>query len=113
MSELKKRTESAYSGRNMTQRGWLMLLSLYMLALVGLGLACEPAEAIRPGLLRILQSQSVLVSDYIEIGGISAALVNAGLVGMAGLLLAYLKCWRLSSALLWLLSVGLSVHYWG
>jgi len=91
MSQLKKRTESAQWGRNMTQHGWLILLSLYMLALVGLGLACEPVEAILSGLSRILQSQSVLISDYMEIGGIGAALVNAGLVGMAGLLLAYLN----------------------
>jgi len=62
-----------------------------MLALMALGLVCEPGEAILPGLLRIFQSQSVLLSDYIEIGGIGAALVNAGLVGMAGLLLAYLN----------------------
>lgn len=75
----------------MTQRGWFVLLSLYMLALLGLGLVCGPLEAILPGLLCILQSQSVLLSDYLAIGGIGAALVNAGLVGMAGLLLAYLN----------------------
>ncbi|MBC8446232.1 MAG: DUF1576 domain-containing protein [Chloroflexi bacterium] len=76
-------------GRNVTQRGWLLLLGLYMLALLGLGLACEPVGAILPGLLRIFQSPGLLLSDYLEIGGLGAALVNAGLVGMAGLLLAY------------------------
>jgi len=91
VSQLKKRTESVHRGRNVTQHGWLVLLSLYMLTLVGFGLACESVEAILPGLLRIFRSQSVLISDYMEIGGIGAALVNAGLVGMTGLLLAYLN----------------------
>ncbi|MDY7040658.1 MAG: DUF1576 domain-containing protein [Chloroflexota bacterium] len=91
MSQQKKGIESTHLGRSMTQRGWFVLLSLYILALPGLGLAYGPLEAILPGLLRILQSQSVLLSDYLEIGGIGAALVNAGLVGMAGLLLAYLN----------------------
>ncbi|MDY7078681.1 MAG: DUF1576 domain-containing protein [Chloroflexota bacterium] len=80
-----------HANRSLTQRGWFILLGLYMLALTGLGLACEPGKTILPGLLRIFQSQSVLLSDYIEIGGIGAALVNAGLVGVAGLLLAYLN----------------------
>jgi len=91
MSQQKKRIEPAHLGQSITQRGWFVLLSLYVLALLGLGLVYEPPEAILSGLLRIFQSQSVLLSDYVEIGGIGAALVNAGLVGMAGLLLAYLN----------------------
>ncbi|MDY6875369.1 MAG: DUF1576 domain-containing protein [Chloroflexota bacterium] len=92
MSQQKQKAGVVYhSNRSMTQRGWFILLGLYTLALLGLGLAYEPEEAILPGLLRIFQSQSVLLSDYIEIGGIRAALVNAGLVGMTGLLLAYLN----------------------
>ncbi|MBN1259302.1 MAG: DUF1576 domain-containing protein [Anaerolineae bacterium] len=72
----------------MTQRGWLALLAGYMLVLIVWGVARDPG-AVWSGLLRIAQSPGMLVSDYIVIGGLGAALVNAGLVGLAGLLLAY------------------------
>jgi hypothetical protein len=76
-------------GRELTQRAWLGLLALYMLALVAFGLLYEPLPAIWSGWGRILQAPGMLVSDYLEIGGIGAAMVNAGLVGMAGLVLVY------------------------
>jgi hypothetical protein len=72
---------------SLTQRNWLILLTVYMLALVGLGVAVEPRPELWAGLVRILQSPGVLVSDYAQIGGLGAAMVNAGLVGLAGLLL--------------------------
>jgi hypothetical protein len=78
-------------GRDLTQRGWLVLLALYMIGLVAFGLVYQPGSNVLAGLLRIFQSPGVLVSDYVEIGGLGAAFVNAGLVGMSGLLLAYLN----------------------
>ena len=101
MNQQKNRAEVAgHSTRSVTRRGRFILLGLYMLTLVALGLACEPVTAIWPALQRIFQSQSVLISDYLEIGGIGAALVNAGLVGMAGLLLAYLNGVHLSGPII-------------
>ena len=75
-------------GKELSQRGWLILLSLYLLAMVAFGVAVEPRRSLLTGWLDILQSSGVLVSDYVEIGGLGAALVNAGLVGLMGLLLA-------------------------
>ncbi len=101
MNQQKNRAGVAgHSTRSVTQRDCFILLGLYMLTLVALGLACEPVTAIWPGLQRIFQSQSVLVSDYLEIGGIGAALVNAGLVGLAGLLLAYFNGVHLSGPII-------------
>lgn len=101
MNQQKNRAGVAgHSTRSVTQRDCFILLGLYMLTLMALGLACEPVTAIWPGLQRIFQSQSVLVSDYLEIGGIGAALVNAGLVGMAGLLLAYFNGAHLSGPII-------------
>ena len=71
----------------MTQRGWLVLLTVYMLALVGFGVAYGPGGELWSGLLRIVQSPGVLVSDYAQIGGLGPAMVNAGLVGLGGLFL--------------------------
>jgi len=81
----------ATRGRELTQRAWLILLALYMLALVAFGLLYEPLPVIGSGWGRILQTPGMLVSDYLEIGGLGAAMVNAGLVGLAGLLLVYLN----------------------
>jgi hypothetical protein len=80
---------SLVSGREMTQRGWLVLLIVYVLAPVAFGLAVEPWASIWAGWKQVLTSPGALLSDYVEIGGLGAALVNAGLVGLAGLLLVY------------------------
>ncbi|MBN1640897.1 MAG: DUF1576 domain-containing protein [Anaerolineae bacterium] len=77
--------------RRLTQRGWFFLLGAYVLALAAFGLACDPPATVWEGLLRIVQTPGVLVSDYAAIGGLGAALVNAGLVGLAGLLLVQLS----------------------
>ncbi|MBN1937446.1 MAG: DUF1576 domain-containing protein [Anaerolineae bacterium] len=75
--------------RPLRQRGWLALLSGYMLVLIVLGLAIESPSAIWRGLLDIWASPGLLLSDYLVIGGVGAALVNAGVVGLSGLLLSY------------------------
>jgi hypothetical protein len=72
----------------LSERGWLFLLIGYMLILIAWGVLHNPA-AIPAGLLRIAQSPGILVSDYVAIGGLGAAFVNAGVVGLMGLLLAY------------------------
>jgi hypothetical protein len=59
-----------------------------MLAMVLWGAVLEPRRSLLGGWLDILQSPGMLVSDYVEIGGLGAALVNGGLVGLMGLLLA-------------------------
>ena len=87
MSERNQR-QSIPSGGVLTPRGWLILLIGYMLALIAFGIALEPSGALWDGLLRIVQAPGVLVSDYADIGGLGPALVNAGLVGLGGLLLA-------------------------
>ncbi len=72
---------------DLTQRGWLALLTAYVLALPVGGLLWEHPAVVGAGLLRILTSPGILISDYVLIGGPGAALVNAGLVGLCGLLL--------------------------
>jgi len=62
-----------------------------MVVMVVFGLFYEPLPSIWSGWQRILKTPGMLVSDYLEIGGLGAAMVNAGLVGLTGLLLAYLN----------------------
>jgi hypothetical protein len=75
------------AGRGLSQQAWLRLLVAYMLALVGFGIVYGWREGIWGGLLRILQAPGILLSDYAALGGLGAAMVNAGLVGLAGIAL--------------------------
>ncbi len=68
----------------------LALLALFPLAFVIAGFALDTPQAIGQGLLRILSSRDTLVTDYMGLGGIGAALVQAGVLT----LLALLVYWR-------------------
>jgi hypothetical protein len=63
------------------------------LAFVLFGLAVSGAEATWEGLGRILFARDTLITDYVELGGVGAAFVNAG-----GLTLIAVAIYRLSGA---------------
>lgn len=65
----------------------LALLGLLMI-LAGLCAGGGPG-GVGEGLRRILVSQDVLITDYVAVGGLGAALVNAGLVELISVLLLY------------------------
>ncbi|HHV78860.1 MAG TPA: DUF1576 domain-containing protein [Firmicutes bacterium] len=65
------------------------VLTAYMLVFVLAGVILDP-QGIPRGIASIVSSPSVLISDYMVIGGLGAAMVNAGLVGLAGVLLVVL-----------------------
>ncbi|NSW53392.1 MAG: DUF1576 domain-containing protein [Anaerolineae bacterium] len=76
------------------------LVLVFGLALLGLSLAVSsPAEIIR-GEWQILTSRSILVTDYIALGGLGAAFFNAGLVSLMGLAAAWLVKARFNGYLL-------------
>ncbi len=82
------RSEAGVRAGDLSQRQWFALLAGYMLAPIVCGMLWERPATIWAGLLRIFTNQGILVSDYVLIGGPGAALVNAGLVGLCGLLVA-------------------------
>ncbi len=61
--------------------------SLFPALLLAAGLATAPPGEIARGLHAIITSPSVLLHDYLAIGGTAATLVNAGLCGAISLLL--------------------------
>ena len=65
---------------------WRMMLG-FAVFLLGAGLLLAQPGELLPGLLAIHRSPDVLISDYFVIGGMGTALVNAGLVTLASLLL--------------------------
>lgn len=74
----------------------LVILTIYHLALIVIGFLLSPIEEIKIGLLSILRSPSILITDYIAIGGLGATFINAGLVGLAGVVVAYLSGVKIS-----------------
>jgi hypothetical protein len=55
------------------------------LAFLALAFIVDRPQAVISGFLRIIQSRSILVTDYVEIGGIGAALMNVSIVGAASI----------------------------
>ena len=55
---------------------------VYSGALILLGLCWDGPITVLRGLFEIMTRQDLLITDYVEIAGVGAALVNAGLVTM-------------------------------
>jgi hypothetical protein len=73
----------------------LLIVALFPLAFVGFGLTLDTPQAIARGLLAIVNSRDTLITDYIGLGGIGAALVHAGL-----LTLLAIACYHLAGAII-------------
>lgn len=58
----------------------LLIVSLFPLAFIGFGFFVDTPATILRGLASILTSRDTLITDYIGLGGIGAAFVNAGLL---------------------------------
>ncbi len=60
----------------------------------------EPPKDIFQGLINIVNSQSVLMTDYTVVGGLAATLVNAGLCGIIVLSIFYFEDMKLNGSLI-------------
>ena len=67
------------------------MILVYILALVLAGLIFDDPANILPGLQKIVLTQDVLITDYVEIAGPGAAFVNSALVTLISLGLLYLS----------------------
>jgi hypothetical protein len=66
-----------------------LLFAVYMLALVIAGLLWPREIPLTEQYRRILLSPGILISDFFEIGGISVALINSGLLGLMAVATVY------------------------
>ena len=71
--------------RPCTRERMLAILALFPLAFIAVAFVLEPPAALFDGLLAILRSRDTLTTDYMGLGGIGAALLNAGLLTLAAL----------------------------
>ena len=58
----------------------LRIVAFYALAFIIFGLSMSSPSQVFAGLVRILTTRDALITDYIGVGGIGAAFVNAGLL---------------------------------
>ena len=65
---------------------YLVMLSVFF-GFILFAFALEPPQQIFDGFMRILVSRSVLITDYIEVGGIGATLLNSAVVGTSAVLM--------------------------
>lgn len=79
--------------------GYRVML-IYCLALILSGFIFEPLPEVAVGSLRILLSPSQLLTDYMAIAGIGAALLNSGVVTLLTLVILFAKKIRLSGSIL-------------
>ena len=75
------------AGRRMTERGGYLFLAALPVLLLLTGVVIEPVAVTMPGLLRIITARSLLLSDYLAIGGVGATMINAGLCGLVSIVL--------------------------
>lgn len=78
----------------------LAILFIYQLALIVLGFFLSPIEEIKTGFIEILKSPSTLITDYITVGGLGATFINAGLVGIIGIIVAHLSRVKISGLII-------------
>ena len=72
------------------ERNAFLLLAAFPALLLLTGLVVEPPGTIGAGLLRIITSRSLLLNDYLAVGGTGAALINAGLCGLISVWLMFI-----------------------
>jgi hypothetical protein len=72
-----------------TRNQTLLIVALFPLAFLLFGLAVDPPETVFRGLVAILTSRDTLITDYIGLGGMGAAFVNAGLLTLMAVAVYY------------------------
>lgn len=66
------------------------IFTIYSLMFIIFGLVLDTPKEIIQGLYRIIIEPDVLITDYIEIGGIGAAFVNAGVIMLITIIILFL-----------------------
>lgn len=66
------------------------VITLFAASFVVFGFMAESPVMIAQGLLRIITEPAVLITDYISVGGIGAAFVNAGVLMLISIIMLFL-----------------------
>ena len=71
---------SATPGRSLSEGGLLLVVSSIAASFVVFGFVVSGPAAVFEGLIKIMFARDTLITDYVGVGGIGAAFVNAGLL---------------------------------
>lgn len=74
---------------NITNRHKYIILLIYALSFIAFGFLMDTPGNIYKGLYSIMISPDILITDYIEVGGIGACFVNSGIVTLASIVILY------------------------
>ncbi|MCL1848206.1 MAG: DUF1576 domain-containing protein, partial [Clostridiales bacterium] len=93
-------------------REFLEFLCISVFFVVVAFLFDKPAD-ILGGLGRIFTARGLLLTDYMVVGGIGAAMINSTIVGWYSLLLLYLSKAKASGSTIMALWMAVGWTYWG
>jgi len=83
-----------------TEKKKMIVMIVYGLMFVLFAFIVSPISELSKGMANILVSPSILLTDYLVVGGIGAAFLNAGLVFFAGLALVYANKVKISGPII-------------
>ena len=75
--------------RILTRRQKFLILSIIPIYFMVIGLALQPPETILPGIIRLIREPDFLITDYFVVGGVGAALINAGALTLMSIAIVY------------------------
>ncbi len=65
------------------------LLALIPIYFISVGLIIQPFDSIVTGIYEIIREPDFLITDYIAVGGMGAAFVNAGMMALISIYFVY------------------------
>lgn len=74
---------------SLTRKQKFSLLSLLPIYFMVIGLFFQPIDEILPGMVRIMREPDFLITDYFVVGGVGAALINAGILTLMSIAILY------------------------
>lgn len=75
--------------KSLTRGKKFLLLSLIPIYFIIIGLVVQPIQEIIPGIISIIREPDFLITDYFVIGGVGAALINAGVLTLMSIGIVY------------------------
>ena len=82
--------------RELSRKAAFALLSLIPVYFMAAGLLIQPIGEIGPGIVRLIKEPDFLITDYFVIGGTGAAFINAGILALCSIWMAYFLNMELS-----------------
>ena len=84
-----KNMEHFHEMKSLTRKQKFCLLSLIPAYFIVIGLVVQPLQEIVPGIVNIIREPDFLITDYFVVGGVGAALINAGVLTLMSIGIIY------------------------